>query len=95
MLLYKKIHHLYFISQDNVKGEVEFSDVEFNYPTRPDVKVLQGLDIQAGRGETLALVGSSGCGKSTTIQLLERFYDAQAGKVVMSLFTYIGLTYYL
>ncbi|XP_069815586.1 ATP-dependent translocase ABCB1-like isoform X2 [Dendropsophus ebraccatus] len=62
-------------------GNVRFRGVQFNYPTRPDVAVLQGLDISVGKGETLALVGSSGCGKSTTVQLLERFYDPYEGEV--------------
>ncbi|XP_075128118.1 ATP-dependent translocase ABCB1-like [Leptodactylus fuscus] len=64
-------------------GRIMFSGVHFNYPTRPDVSVLQGLDISVGKGETLALVGSSGCGKSTTVQLLERFYDPLHGKVTV------------
>lgn len=59
-----------------------FEDVRFNYPARPDVPVLKGLRLRVKKGQTLALVGSSGCGKSTTIQLLERFYDPQQGKVV-------------
>ncbi|XP_063781222.1 ATP-dependent translocase ABCB1-like [Pseudophryne corroboree] len=62
-------------------GNVMFRGVQFNYPSRPDVQVLQGLDISVKKGETLALVGSSGCGKSTTVQLLERFYDPQIGEV--------------
>ncbi|XP_056375087.1 ATP-dependent translocase ABCB1-like isoform X3 [Hyla sarda] len=62
-------------------GNIMFKGVHFNYPTRPDVTVLQGLDISVSKGETLALVGSSGCGKSTTVQLLERFYDPFDGEV--------------
>lgn len=61
---------------------MEFKNVEFKYPTRPIVPVLQGLNIQVNPGQTLALVGSSGCGKSTTIQLLQRFYDPVLGFVV-------------
>uniref|UniRef100_A0A8C3F769 ABC transporter domain-containing protein n=1 Tax=Chrysemys picta bellii TaxID=8478 RepID=A0A8C3F769_CHRPI len=45
-------------------------------------QVLQGLSVKVNKGQTLALVGSSGCGKSTSIQLLERFYDPMAGQVV-------------
>uniref|UniRef100_A0A671WWQ0 ATP-binding cassette, sub-family B (MDR/TAP), member 4 n=1 Tax=Sparus aurata TaxID=8175 RepID=A0A671WWQ0_SPAAU len=63
-------------------GNVCFDDVRFNYPSRPDVPILQGLNLKVKKGETLALVGSSGCGKSTTIQLLERFYDAREGRVL-------------
>ncbi|KAM4026720.1 ATP-dependent translocase ABCB1 isoform 1-T1 [Anomaloglossus baeobatrachus] len=62
-------------------GNVRFQGVRFNYPTRPDLPVLRGLEINVGKGQTLALVGSSGCGKSTTVQLLERFYDPLDGEV--------------
>lgn len=68
---------------DKFEGNVSFEDVRFNYPSRPDVPVLQGLRLRVKKGQTLALVGSSGCGKSTTIQLLERFYDPQQGKVML------------
>lgn len=59
----------------------------FHYPARPDVQVLKGLTIKVKQGETIALVGTSGCGKSTTVQLLERFYDPKEGKVVIFLIT--------
>lgn len=68
-----------------LEGNVTFSDVVFNYPTRPDIPVLQGLSLQVKKGQTLALVGSSGCGKSTAVQLLERFYSPLAGTVVSQL----------
>uniref|UniRef100_A0A673APY1 ATP-binding cassette, sub-family B (MDR/TAP), member 4 n=1 Tax=Sphaeramia orbicularis TaxID=375764 RepID=A0A673APY1_9TELE len=68
---------------DEFDGNVCFEGVMFNYPTRPNVPILRGLDLMVSKGETLALVGSSGCGKSTTIQLLERFYDANEGSVMM------------
>ncbi|XP_001922717.3 ATP-dependent translocase ABCB1 [Danio rerio] len=64
-------------------GNIDFKDVQFSYPTRPNVKVLQGLNVSVRQGQTLALVGSSGCGKSTTIQLLERFYDPAGGQVLV------------
>uniref|UniRef100_A0A3Q2ZN91 ATP-binding cassette sub-family B member 5 n=1 Tax=Kryptolebias marmoratus TaxID=37003 RepID=A0A3Q2ZN91_KRYMA len=70
-------------SPDKFDGNVSFKDVKFNYPSRPDVPILQGLKLKVKKGETLALVGSSGCGKSTTIQLLERFYDPREGTVTM------------
>ncbi|OCT70088.1 hypothetical protein XELAEV_18037009mg [Xenopus laevis] len=63
-------------------GNLEFKDLMFVYPTRPKVLVLQGLNVKVSRGQTLALVGSSGCGKSTSIQLLERFYDPMDGTVL-------------
>ncbi|XP_005876199.1 PREDICTED: multidrug resistance protein 1 [Myotis brandtii] len=66
---------------NTLEGNVTFNEVVFNYPTRPDVPVLQGLSLEVKKGQTLALVGSSGCGKSTVVQLLERFYDPLAGTV--------------
>lgn len=68
--------------QTMVNGNVTFKGVIFNYPTRPNVPVLQGLNLEVKPGETVALVGSSGCGKSTSVQLLERFYDPLDGTVV-------------
>ena len=62
-----------------VSGEVETHDLIFNYPARPNVKVLQGLNVHVKPGQTLALVGPSGCGKSTVVSLLERFYDPLSG----------------
>ena len=53
----------------------------FRYPARPDVPVLTGLDLQVDVGQTVALVGSSGCGKSTVVQLIQRFYDIAGGMV--------------
>uniref|UniRef100_A0A8C3GLZ2 ABC-type xenobiotic transporter n=1 Tax=Cairina moschata TaxID=8855 RepID=A0A8C3GLZ2_CAIMO len=66
----------------NFEGNIEFRNINFVYPTRPEVQVLQGLTVKVNKGQTLALVGSSGCGKSTTIQLLERFYDPAEGQVL-------------
>ena len=70
------------ILQDDFRGEVEFVHCRFTYPTRPDVQVLRGLAVSVKPGQTLAFVGSSGCGKSTSVQLLERFYDPDEGQVV-------------
>ncbi|XP_060520775.1 ATP-dependent translocase ABCB1-like isoform X2 [Cylas formicarius] len=65
------------------QGRVEFSKVQFSYPTRPSVQVLDGIDLSIMEGKTVALVGGSGCGKSTIIQLLERFYDPTYGDVLV------------
>ncbi|XP_016929348.3 ATP-dependent translocase ABCB1 [Drosophila suzukii] len=60
---------------------IEFKDVEFQYPTRPEIPILNRLNLEIHRGQTVALVGPSGCGKSTCIQLIQRFYDPQAGSL--------------
>ncbi|GAA6027203.1 hypothetical protein JCM8097_002481 [Rhodosporidiobolus ruineniae] len=64
-------------------GAVGLDRVLFRYPTRKNVPVLQGLSIEVKPGQFCAIVGASGCGKSTTIQLIERFYDPSAGSVVL------------
>ncbi|KAJ3406830.1 GTPase-activating protein [Chytridiales sp. JEL 0842] len=71
------------IQPQNVQGVVEFKDVRFVYPTRPNIKILRGLNVRVKPGQFVALVGSSGCGKSTTIGLLERFYDPLSGEVTL------------
>ncbi|KAG6458009.1 hypothetical protein O3G_MSEX010602 [Manduca sexta] len=62
-------------------GSFNIRDVEFCYPTRPHQRVLKGIDLKVEAGKTVALVGSSGCGKSTILQLLQRFYDPEAGYI--------------
>ncbi|RFU77428.1 abc multidrug transporter mdr1 [Trichoderma arundinaceum] len=69
------------LSESDIQGTVEFRDVHFRYPTRPDQPVLRGLNLTIKPGQYVALVGASGCGKSTSISLLERFYDPLAGGV--------------
>ncbi|CAB3362047.1 Hypothetical predicted protein [Cloeon dipterum] len=64
-----------------VKGAIKFKRLRFQYPSRPDVEVLKDLSLSILPGETVALVGSSGCGKSTCVQLIQRFYDPADGSV--------------
>ncbi|XP_065187026.1 ATP-dependent translocase ABCB1-like [Sycon ciliatum] len=67
----------------SVSGDIALKNIKFNYPSRPDVQVLQDATITADHGQTVALVGQSGCGKSTSVSLLERFYDPVAGSVTV------------
>jgi ATP-binding cassette, subfamily B, bacterial len=65
------------------KGALTFEGVEFRYPTRPDEKAVHELTLHVAPGETVAVVGPSGAGKSTLFQLALRFYDPQAGRVLI------------
>lgn len=66
-------------------SSVVFKQIDFRYPTRPDVQVLSGLNLDVAEGLTVALVGPSGSGKSTIIQLLQRLYDPENGRVFLGL----------
>jgi ATP-binding cassette subfamily B protein len=65
------------------RGALEFRSVTFRYPTRPEVSALQDFSLRVDPGETLAVVGPSGAGKSTLFQLTQRFYDPEAGAVLI------------
>ena len=65
------------------RGEIRFEEVGFHYPTRPDIPALDGVSLSVRRGETLALVGPSGAGKTTVFQMLLRFYDPASGRVMI------------
>jgi ATP-binding cassette subfamily B protein len=69
------------VSRHALRGKVEFRDVRFRYPSRPEVEVLKGISFAVRPGEKIALVGPSGSGKSTIISLLLRFYDPQTGEI--------------
>ncbi|XP_020597237.1 ABC transporter B family member 5-like [Phalaenopsis equestris] len=68
---------------DAVRGNIEFCHITFKYPTRPDVQIFQDLCLSVNSGKTVALVGESGCGKSTAIALLQRFYDPDSGHILL------------
>ncbi|XP_039032111.1 ABC transporter B family member 28 isoform X3 [Hibiscus syriacus] len=65
-------------------GDVALEDVHFSYPSRPDVEILNGLNLTLKCGTVTALVGSSGAGKSTIVQLLARFYEPTSGRITVS-----------
>lgn len=68
---------------DNVVGHIVVTDVDFHYPSRPDVPILKKMNIEVKPGQTVALVGHSGSGKSTIVGLVERFYDPISGSISM------------
>jgi ABC-type multidrug transport system fused ATPase/permease subunit len=66
-----------------LKGNIKFENVSFTYPTRPDMPVLKGINLEIKSGQKVALVGQSGAGKSTIVQLLLRFYQSGSGKITI------------
>ncbi|GMP84922.1 hypothetical protein CsSME_00038263 [Camellia sinensis var. sinensis] len=68
---------------DSVTGQVDLKNVEFSYPSRAEVPILRNFSLTVPAGKTIALVGSSGSGKSTVVSLIERFYDPTSGQVVL------------
>ncbi|MFT5832828.1 MAG: ATP-binding cassette subfamily B protein [Cognaticolwellia sp.] len=69
---------------ESLTGDVIYQDIHFSYPSRLDVPVLKGVNLEIKGGQTVALVGSSGSGKSTIVQLLMRFYDIDSGNVTVN-----------
>lgn len=66
-------------------NNIEYKQVDFRYPTRPDVQILKRFSLNVEEGKTIALVGPSGCGKSTVIQLIQRLYDPEHGRIFIGL----------
>uniref|UniRef100_A0A0E0HHR4 MDR-like ABC transporter n=1 Tax=Oryza nivara TaxID=4536 RepID=A0A0E0HHR4_ORYNI len=68
---------------EDIKGDIELKDVFFSYPSRSEQLIFDGFSMCVSNGTTMAIVGESGSGKSTVINLVERFYDPQAGEVLI------------
>ncbi|VDM72148.1 unnamed protein product [Strongylus vulgaris] len=82
-------------SKEKIKGVISFNNVHFSYPSRPSVEVLKDVSFEVKRGESIALVGHSGCGKSTIVSLLLRYYEQNSGMVNSYTDLYISLMYCL
>lgn len=72
----------YYDQESEVKGEIEFKDVSFAYPSSKK-NVLEHLDFKIHQGETVAIIGPTGCGKTTLVNLIPRFYDIQEGSILV------------
>jgi len=71
---------------EQAQGNLEFKNVKFRYPSKPDIQVLKGVSFEVNnrKNRVVALVGSSGCGKSSIVQLIERFYDPEEGEILFN-----------
>ena len=68
---------------DQIEGNVTFTDGDFSYPARKDIRILNKLNLSIKKGQQIALVGESGCGKSTVLQLIQRLYDLSKGDLAL------------
>lgn len=68
---------------NSLQGKIEFRNVSFSYPSSPDKLVLDNINFTIMPGQQIAFVGASGCGKSTIVQLIERYYDVNEGEILL------------
>ncbi|KAL7136709.1 hypothetical protein ABFS83_10G048600 [Erythranthe nasuta] len=68
---------------ETITGQLNLQNIDFSYPSRPDIQILNNFSLSVPAGKTIALVGSSGSGKSTVVSLIERFYDPASGQVML------------
>lgn len=66
---------------EKIEGKIEFNNLQFTYPARPDIPILKGFNLIIKPGQVVALVGPSGAGKSSVISLIQRFYDPNEGSI--------------
>lgn len=80
---FRKISSTTGQKMDKLEGHIQFKNVSFSYPSRPDVLIFDKLCLNIPSGKILALVGGSGSGKSTIISLIERFYEPHSGEILL------------
>lgn len=71
------------VADKRVKGDIVFDNLHFAYPSRSDIQILKGINFEVASGKKVALVGHSGAGKSTIVQLLSRYYDLDSGNILI------------
>ena len=74
------------LAESETKGTIEIRDIKFSYPSKQSVEVLKGvsLTVENNKNRVVALCGTSGCGKSTIISMIERFYDPTSGQILFN-----------